>query len=186
MREQQELPGILRLMTMTITIVVVVSVVAGIGAAALGGSLTDLGSGYGGLWGLPALLLTFTALILGVAAVIKIGRELNPESGRSRIAMLVLAGAWVVAIGYASVAHVVDPCANGWWEASSRIGSQPLCERFGSELNWHSRFHLLAHAAPAAVLLGLYLWAIQRWGTKAPTAADRHQADKVMTELASR
>ncbi len=62
-------------MTVTITLVVVVTVVAGIGAAAFGGSLTDLGSGYGGLWG----------------------------------------------------------------------------------------FHLFAHAVPAAVLVGLYSWAIQRW-----------------------
>ena len=56
------------------------------------------------------------------------------------------------------------PCVNGWWDARSRIGDQLLCERFGSELNWHTRFHLLAHAAPASVLLGAYLWAIRRWG----------------------
>ena len=186
MREQRELPGIVRLMTVTISLVVVVTVVAGIGAAALGGSLTDLGSGYGGLWGLPALLLTLIALVLGVAAVIKIGREPSPGSGRSRIAVLVVAGAWVVAVGYASVAHIVDPCVNGWWDGNSRIGSQPLCERFGSELNWHTRFHLFAHATPAAVLLGLYLWAIQRWGTKEPNATDRHQADTVTAESAPR
>ncbi len=182
MGEQGELPGIVRSMTMSITLVVVVAVVAGIGAAALGGSLADLGSGYGGLWGLPALLLTLIALVLGVAAVIKIGFELSPESGRLRIAVLVVAGAWLVAVGYANVAHMVDPCANGWWNASSRIGSQPLCERFGSELNWHTRFHLFAHAAPAAVLLAVYLWAIQRWGTKVSNAPDRHQGDKASTE----
>jgi hypothetical protein len=41
MREQRELPGIVRSMTVTITLVVVVAVVAGIGTAALGGSLTN-------------------------------------------------------------------------------------------------------------------------------------------------
>lgn len=170
MGEQRELPRIVRLMMATITVVIAVSVVAGIGAAAIGGSLTDLGSGYGGLWGVPALLLTFVALILGAVAAIKTGRALGPDLRRLRIAVLVLAGVWIVAIGYANVAHLVDPCVNGWWDANSRIGSQPLCERFGSELNWHTRFHLLAHAAPAAILLVPYLWAIQRWGTQGPGA----------------
>ena len=62
------------------------------------------------------------------------------------------------------MAHMVDPCANGWWDANSRIGSQPLCEQFGSELNWHTRFHLFAHAAPAAVLLAVYVLAVQQCG----------------------
>lgn len=175
MRVQRVLPGIVRLMTATVTVVIVVSVVAGIGAAALGGSLTDLGSGYGGLWGVPALLLTFAALILGVAAVIAIGRAFGPEVRRLRLAVLVLAGVWVVAIGYTSVAHLVDPCVNGWWDASSRIGSQPLCERFGSELNWHTRFHLFAHAVPAAILLVPYVWAMRRWGRQDSAEPDREE-----------
>ncbi|MDG1409474.1 MAG: hypothetical protein P8Q52_01900 [Acidimicrobiales bacterium] len=41
----------------------------------------------------------------------------------------------VVAIGFVAGAHAVDPFANGWWDGRSRIGSQPLCERFGPELN---------------------------------------------------
>lgn len=167
MGEQRELPGTVRLMTVTLTIVIAVGVVAGMAAVAIGGSLTNLGSGYGGLWGVPALLLTFVALILGVAAAIAMARGLGPEERRLRRAALVLVGVWVVAIGYAEVAHLVDPCVNGWWDADSRIGSQPLCERFGSELNWHTRFHLFAHAAPAAALLVSYLLAIRRWGTRA-------------------
>ena len=173
MGEQRELPGIVRLMTTTITVVIMVGVVAGIGAAAVGGSLTDLGSGYGGLFGIPALLLTLIALIVGVAAVIQIGRTLGPDAHRLRLAVLVFAGVWVVATGYAIVAHLVDPCVNGWWDANSRIGSQPLCERFGSELNWHTRFHLLAHAAPAAILLVPYLWAIRRWAGHDSALPDR-------------
>lgn len=171
MGEQRELPRIVGFMTATIIVVIAVSVVAGVGAAVVGGSLTDLGSGYGGLWGVPAVLLTFVALILGIAAAIKTGRAPGPEVRRLRLAVLVLAGVWVVAIGYANVAHLVDPCVNGWWDASSRIGSQPLCERFGSELNWHTRFHLVAHAAPAAILLVPYLWAIRRWSTPEPGSA---------------
>ncbi|MDH3731028.1 MAG: hypothetical protein OES13_07900 [Acidimicrobiia bacterium] len=169
------LPGTVRFLVATATVVIMVSVVAGIGAAAVGGSLSDLGSGYGGLWGLPALLLTFVALFLGVAAAIQIGRVLGPEVRRSRLAVLVLAGVWVVAIGYSEIAHLVDPCTNGWWDANSRIGSQPLCERFGSELNWHTRFHLFAHAVPAAILLVPYLWAILRWGTPTSAQTDREK-----------
>lgn len=171
----------------TVTVVIAVSVVAGLGAAALGGSLTDLGEGYGGLWGVPALLLTFVALILGVAAAIAVGRAREPELRRFRLALLVLTGVWVVAIGYSAVAHLVDPCLNGWWDARSRIGSQPLCERFGSELNWHSRFHLFAHAAPAAVLLVAYVWAVRRWSTPAAARTDGGEEQTVAsTRLRSR
>jgi hypothetical protein len=45
------------------------------------------------------LLLTLIALVLGVAAVIQIGRGLSAGSGRLRIAVLVLVGARVVAVG---------------------------------------------------------------------------------------
>ncbi|MGI9624119.1 MAG: hypothetical protein ACR2PK_14890 [Acidimicrobiales bacterium] len=155
--------GVIGWLIWTLTIIIVVSLVAGIAAASIGGSLSDLGSGYGGLYGLPAMLLSALALLVILAAVI-VGRSLGPKSGRLRIAILVIAGVWLVAIGYSMVAHMVDPCVNGWWDARSRVGSQRLCERFGSELNWHTRFHLLAHAAPAAVLLGVYMYVIRRWG----------------------
>ena len=134
------------------------------GAAALiGGSFSRLGDGYGGLWGIPALVLTLIALVVGVVAAIKAARSLGPGSGRLRIALLLVVGVWVVAIGYSVVAHLVDPCVHGWWDETSRVGFQPLCERFGAELNWNTRFHLLAHAVPAGVLLALYLSIVQRW-----------------------
>ena len=91
-------------------------------------------------------------------------------------------GVFVVAIGYERVAHTIDPCANGWWGPDSTIGSQPLCERFGSELNWHTRFHLAAHALPALALLAGYAWAIQRW--VAPPhdhVTDRPDGDTIAT-----
>lgn len=171
-------------MMRALTLIIAISVVAGIAAAAVGGSLSDLGSGYGGLYGLPAMLLTALALLLGIPAAVIIGRRLGPESGRLRIAVLVIAGVWVVAIGYSMVAHIVDPCVNGWWDARSRIGSQPLCERFGSELNWHTRFHLLAHAAPAAVLLGVYIYLIKRWGRPQGIDTD-HQPQPSLSEPVS-
>lgn len=166
MREDRPLPTPVRLLPAAAAVVIVIALLGGIAAAAWGGSLTDLGEGYGGLWGLPALALTLVALVLGIVSVISILRTLPAGRDRRRIVLVVLAGAWVVAVGYSEVAHAIDPCANGWWDRNSRIGSQPLCERFGPDLNWHTRFHLVAHAAPAAFLAALYLWAVRRWGTR--------------------
>ena len=111
---------------------------------------------------MPALMLALVALVLGLPAAVAVARALRPVDGWIGVAVLIVVGAWVVAIGYVVVAHAVDPCANGWWDGRSRIGSQPLCERFGPELNWHTRFHLLAHAVPAAVLFAVYVWALER------------------------
>lgn len=157
------LPRIVRWMILSLTVVIVISVVAGVAATVVGGSLTRLGDGFGGLYGAPALLLTFIALIVGVPATIIVTKRLGPDERHLRAGVVVLVGAWVVGVGYAQVAHIIDPCANGWWDARSRVGSQPLCERFGSELNWHTRFHLVAHALPAAVLLAAYVWAVHKW-----------------------
>ena len=158
------LPRIVRWMILSLTVVIVISVVAGVAATVVGGSLTRLGDGFGGLYGAPALLLTFIALMVGVPATIIVAKRLGPDERRLRAGVVVFVGVWVVGIGYAQVAHSIDPCANGWWDARSRVGSHPLCERFGSELNWHTRFHLVAHALPAAVLLVGFVWAVRRWG----------------------
>jgi len=155
------LPRIVWWMMLSLTVVIVISVVA---ATVVGGPLTRLGDGFGGLYGAPALLLTFIALMVGIPATIIVMKRLGPDDRRLRAGVVVLVGVWVVGVGYAQVAHSIDPCANGWWDARSRVGSQPLCERFGSELNWHTRFHLIAHALPAAVLLAAYVWAVHRWG----------------------
>lgn len=157
-------------------VVIVVSLAAGLAAALFGGSLTDLGEGAGGLNGVPALLTTLIALLVAIPAAVLLAREARSSPGWLRTGVVVAVGAWIVAIGYFQVAHSVDPCANGWWDASSRIGDQPLCERFGSELNWHTRFHLFAHAAPAAALLTVYVWAVRRWATPAePTVEHKTQ-----------
>lgn len=153
---------LLRWMLRTIAIIVVVSGVAGIFAVAVGGFMNELGSGPGGLYGIPSLLLTLVALGVGTPAAISTGRLLRGHQGWLVHALLAFLGVWVVALGYFIVAHIVDPCLNGWWDEDSRIGSQRLCERYGSELNWHPRLHLLAHAGPATALLAAYLWAL-RW-----------------------
>ncbi len=151
--------------------VIVVSVTAGLVAALLGGSFTDLGSGAGGLYGIPSLLTTAIAVFVAMPVAVLIARQTNRSPGWLRLPIVIAVGAWIVAIGYFQVAHSFDPCVNGWWDASSRIGDQPLCERFGHELNWHTRFHLIAHAAPAAVLLAAYIGAIRRWATPAPNTS---------------
>jgi len=153
-------------------VIIAISLIVGLAAAILGGSLSELGSGPGGLFGLPAMLLTLIALFVGVPASVSLARRLPPKSRRVRAAAVVAGGALVVAVGFTVVAHMIDPCVNGWWDGSTRVGSQWLCQRYGSELNWNSRFHLLAHAAPKFGLLAAYVWAINRWAT-----TDRHPVD---------
>ena len=156
-------PHLLRWLVRLLFVVIGVSVVAGIAAAAFGGGFANLGSGFGGLYGVPALLLTLLALGVGIPAGIAVARRLWSSRGWLLATVIVIGGVFVVVIGYAQVAHTIDPCANGWWGPGSMIGSQPLCERFGSELNWNTRFHLVAHALPAFILLAGYTWAIHKW-----------------------
>jgi hypothetical protein len=148
-----------------LSVVIAASLVGGIAAALTGDPVTELGSGAGGLFGIPSIVTTLIAAFVASPAAVVTAREARPAAGWIRAGLVIAAGAWIVAIGYFEVAHAVDPCVTGWWDAHSRIGDQPLCERFGPELNWHTRFHLLAHAAPAAALLLVYLWAIRRWAS---------------------
>lgn len=161
----------LRWTVRSFTTVIGVSLTAGIAAATVGGPLTDLGSGAGGLFGIPTILTTAIALFLAIPAGVIASRGARRSPGWLKAAVVIAGGAWIVAVGYFVVAHAVDPCINGWWDSASRIGDQPLCERFGPELNWHTRFHLLAHAAPAALLSAAYSWAIRRWAIVEPAPA---------------
>jgi hypothetical protein len=155
----------LRWTVLLLTIVIGVSLIAGIAAALVGGALTDLGLGAGGLFGAPAPLTILIALFLATPAAVVVARQARHSRGWLKAAIAVAGGAWIVAIGYFVIAHAMDPCFNGWLDSTSRIGDQRLCEQFGFELNVDTRFHLLAHAAPATVLLLAYLWAIRRWVT---------------------
>ncbi|MFZ9042097.1 MAG: hypothetical protein ACO225_10510 [Ilumatobacteraceae bacterium] len=167
----------MRLTSESLAVVVSVSVVMGLAAALVGGPLTGLGSGFGGLYGLPAMIMLLIAVGIAIPAAVVTARRAGRLHRRLGAAAVIAGGAWVVAIGYSSVAHAVDPCLNGWWDAASHIGDQPLCERFGNELNWHSRFHLLAHAVPAAVLLAAYLWSVVRWARPGVDAHARSRTD---------
>ena len=148
-------------------VIIGVAVVGGVVAALLGGAFTDLGEGAGGLWGMPSLVTTMVALVAIPVAVVA-ARRATGLPRRWWAFTVVAGGAWMVAIGYFVIAHAADPCANGWWDGSSRFGDQPLCERFGTDLNWHTRYHLLAHALPAVPLVVLYAWAVRRWATPPP------------------
>ena len=121
----------------------VVMLAMGSFAAAFGGELTSWGNGAGGLDGWADLSQTIFSLVVGVAAGIATFRE-----GRAiPIAFAVFATGLLIGIGYLIGGHLVDPCDRGWSDARSRVGDQPLCERFGLELNVHTRFHLLLHAS---------------------------------------
>lgn len=165
------------------TSVVAVSFIGGVAAAVLGGPFAQLGSGAGGLYAVPSLVLDLVAVVIGVPAGIIVARQLRDESRWLAAAVIVGGGLWVVALGYFMVAHVIDPCVNGWWGPDSRVGSQPLCERFGNELNWHTRFHLLAHAAPAAALTAGYVWAVRRWVT--PSKAEASDSGRMQAKGAT-
>jgi hypothetical protein len=140
-----------------------VSFIGGVAAVVLGGPFTDLGTGAGGLGAIPSLLLDLTAVAIGAPASVLVARQLRTEAAWLRATATAGGGLWIIAVGYFVIAHWVDPCVNGWWDSGTRIGSQPLCERFGNELNWHTRVHLLAHAAPATILVVGYVWAVRRW-----------------------
>jgi hypothetical protein len=143
--------AVLRIVTLTVG----VSLLVGIATAVVGGPLEPMGDGYGGLWGAPGILLTLCA----VAAPIVVWRGQEP---RSWLAV----GLWplVVWLAYNFIAHGVDPCVIGLLDGASSVGAQPLCERFGTELNVHTRFHLLLHAGVAAlaVFVARRLWPVWR------------------------
>ena len=129
----------------------------GLLAAVVGGRLTSWGNGAGGLNGWADLSQTIFSLTVGLAATIATFRDTR----RIPIALAVLATGLLIGFGYLTGGHLVDPCDRGWWGPDSRIGSQPLCERFGAGLSINTRFHLLLHATlgvlSAVVAAVLYL-----------------------------
>ena len=63
------------------SVVVIVALIAGIAATLIGGSFTDLGSGAGGLFGIPSILTTLTALVLATPAAMLVARHTGETSG---------------------------------------------------------------------------------------------------------
>ncbi len=112
---------ILRWAIWTTTIVVAISFTGGVVAAALGGPFTELGSGAGGLYAVPSLVLDLTAVAIGVPASVIVARHLRTEPRSLRAAVIAGGGLWIIAIGYFLIAHWIDPCINGC--GAQRAGS---------------------------------------------------------------
>jgi hypothetical protein len=134
-----------------------VCLVLGLYAAAAGGSASRLGSGPGGLAGVPQLALLAVAGVLGLPAALRLRHQ---PAG----AVLVLGGALVVAFGYFFFSHALDPCATGLLDAGARVGGAPLCETGSYGTSTSERFHLLEHALSASLLLGAYVLALRGAG----------------------
>ena len=149
-----------------LTAVLALCLVLGLYAAAVGGGASRLGSGPGGLAGVPQLVLLAVAALLGGASALALRRR----PGR---AVLVLGGALVVAFGYFFFSHAVDPCSLGLVDANARLGGAPLCETGSHGTSTSERFHLLEHAVSAGVLLGMYVLALRGAGVLGAARAGR-------------
>jgi hypothetical protein len=68
-----------------------------------------------------------------------------------------------LSIAFTMIAHSIDPCSLKIWRLNDVVGNQKLCERFGSEINIHTRFHLLLHTAPIVIVLLVYHLGFRRF-----------------------
>lgn len=140
---------------------IAIGTIAGLIAALFGGSLTVWGSGFGGGYALPGLVNTL-ALVLSLPAFIYgIFLLFRREDGAIKY-ILVFLGVFLVGLGYVVIPHMLDPCVQGIWTATSRYQDIRLCEYFGTELNIHTRFHLFWHAAPTIPLILVYWYSMAK------------------------
>ena len=117
-------------------------------AAIAGGSYADLGSGAGGLGGWANELMSYFAILVGLAAAVTTVRE-----GRSvLVGVAVFATGILVATGFLEVGHLLDPCARGWWGRTTTVGGAPLCSAQGEIA---LRFHLLLHGGSGVLAAGV-------------------------------
>lgn len=127
----------------------------GMAAALVGGDLSSLGSGFGGL-GFGAVAVLGGLVVVGVLAA----GWLLAVSRRPIEALIAVAGPLTVLVSYVYLAHSLDPCVLGLWQQGSSTGGVPLCESVGSGINIHRRFHLLLHSLagiPGLLLFGVGL-----------------------------
>ena len=125
----------------------------GMAAALVGGDLSSLGSGFGGL-GFWSVTVLGGLVVVGALA----GSWLLAVSRRPREALIVIAGPLAVVVSYVFLAHALDPCVLGLWQLDSSTGGAPLCEAVGGGTGIHRRFHLLLHSL--AGIPGLILFAV--------------------------
>ena len=135
----------------------------GMAAALVGGDLTSLGSGFGGL-GFWSVSVLGGLVVVGALAA----SWLLAVSRRPLEALILVAGPLAVVVSYVYLAHSLDPCVRGLWQQGSSTGGVPLCETVGSGIEIHKRFHLLLHAL--AGIPGLTLFAV---GLRRPAFARR-------------
>ena len=147
---------------------VYVSVVA-LGVALAGGlvafvatpTFDELGSGPGGLFGVPALVLLACA---GLGLPMLLYSLVSVARGRWRDGwyLLIAVLQWCIAVGFFYVAHAFDPCARGLLSDSSSFLDAPLCTPWGGGLQTAARLHLLHHALVPALPLAIVQLALLR------------------------
>lgn len=137
----------------------VISLFLGLLAALAGGSFTALGNGFGGGNGIPDLVFAFP-MLLGLFLVL---RSVIKKEDKKSFWLFAFIGPLIISFGYVLIAHTFDPCYNGLWDMSSRIdGRIFLCERFGREINIHTRFHYLWHILPTLPLVWIYGYLLKK------------------------
>jgi hypothetical protein len=109
-------------------------------AAVVGRGLSDWGDGAGGLGGWANELMTYFSYLVGLAAAIATFRERRTVL----VAVAVFATGPLIGTGFLDAAHLLDPCARGWWDFSTTVGDTRVCSAQGEIA---VRFHLLLHGA---------------------------------------
>ncbi|HWG84150.1 MAG TPA: hypothetical protein VNT60_01610 [Deinococcales bacterium] len=138
-----------------------VTLTLGLAAFLAAPRLDDLGKGFGGLGGIPALVLLAVS-VLNLPLLLH-GLASLPAGGRKQAPRLLLATfPLAVFVSYAFLAHLFDPCGRGLLSSGSYFLGQPLCSYWGSHLETSSRLHLLQHAVnPTLAVVGAYALAIR-------------------------
>jgi hypothetical protein len=129
--------------------------VLGVLAAVLGGGWAQWGAGLGGGWGLPALIFELPVL-LGIPSLIIGVQGFFRKNRRKMVYLIFFFAPLFISFAFIIVAHALDPCALKIWTLNDHWGTQKLCERFGNDINIHTRFHLLLHVMPIFILLMAY------------------------------
>lgn len=151
-------------------LLVVNAVCFGLGAVAavLGGSLERVGSGPGGLWGWPTLVMLGMALVGAGAGAVGVVSARGRRDLRARALVLAFGPALVFAVAFQG-AHVVDPCSTGLLDLRDKVDGTRACWPAEGALSLHERFHLLGHGA-VGLAAALALVAAER--RTRPAAAD--------------
>jgi hypothetical protein len=133
-----------------------ISLIFGLIAALFGGRFERFGVGIGGGYGVPDLIFLVAALFGLPSFLHGLRLLIGRERGASRW-LLAFLGPLLISFAYILVPHTLDPCSNGLWTLTDQIGtSVQLCERFGSDIDIHTRFHYLWHILPTLPFVWIY------------------------------